>query len=707
MSFYKRFLVPITLILLSASTALIAGLYAMTHQQDARERHREERVVALALAGQIDGLQKVLREYARWDDAAAHAVTGFDAGWLDEQFGLYLHEANGYEANFIVDEQGRTIYAAVHGRRTGDAADRHLGRDYRQALSTAAAQTAGKEISVGGLSVGAHGPLLFAVHRILRSPGSALPRGAPRRYMVVAKEVDEQLALNIKQAAQIAALRLIRRPDPAEAAVPVRTYAGSTIGYYAWAPTTPGTELRHGSMPILAGFVLVLLGLGTIVLRNASTDLRELQASEAKAQHLARHDALTGLPNRRAFNERLVKLAGRDAVYSVLVIDLDGFKEVNDSFGHATGDLLLRRTSERLRRALPPHAYLARPGGDEFFVAWEHGGEAMDHQAAATAIIEAVREPHEFQAEPILVGASVGIAGGAGLEYADVVRRADVAMYAAKSRGRDNWCLYSPTLDDGRRERRELESDLRRAIAAGEISVAFQPIVRSRSGQISGVEALARWSHPTRGAISPDLFIPIAEDSGAIVELGRFVLREACLRARDWPFLLSVNLSPAQFWDRMLVHDVLRTLDECGFPPERLEFEITETYLLRRPDAAEEVIRDLRRHGIKVALDDFGTGYASVGYLRRFEFDKVKLDRSFVEPVVSSPEAADVALAVVALGSALKIPILAEGVETEHHAAILAMAGCEFLQGWFYGMPQSAAEIDTVLAGGANLAAPA
>ena len=238
-SFYNRFLVPITLILLSASTALIAGLYAMTHQQDARERHREEQVVALALAGQIDGLQKVLRGYARWDDAAANAVTGFDTGWLDDQFGIYLHESNGYEANFIVDERGRTLYAAIHGKRTIDAADRHLGRDYRQALTTTAAQRANKETAVGGLSVGAHGPLLFAVHRILPSPGSALPPGAPRRYMVVAKEVDELLALDNGQAAQIAAPRLVRQPNPIRAAVPVRTYAGSTIGCYAWAPTTP------------------------------------------------------------------------------------------------------------------------------------------------------------------------------------------------------------------------------------------------------------------------------------------------------------------------------------------------------------------------------------------------------------------------------------------------------------------------------------
>ena len=414
MSFGKRFLVPIGLILLSASTVLLVGLYLMTHLQDERERQREGQVVALALAGRVEDLQGVLREYARWDDAAANAVTGFDTDWLDDQFGIYLHQSNGYEANFVVDGRGRTLYSAVGGKRTGDAADRHLGRDYRQALTEAAAQGAGKETAVGGLSVGAHGPLLFAVHRILPSPGSILPPGAPRRYMVVAKDVDDQLATDIGQAARVAPPRLVPNPDPALAVVPVRSYAGATIGNYAWTPVSPGTELRRSAMPILGGFVLVLLGLGGIVLRNALTDLRELQASEAKAQHLARHDALTGLPNRRAFNERLVRLAGRDAAYAVLVIDLDGFKEVNDSFGHATGDLLLRRSSERLRRALPRHACLARPGGDEFFVAWEHGPGAMDHQAAATAIIEAVREPHEFQAEPIIVGASVGIAEGTG-----------------------------------------------------------------------------------------------------------------------------------------------------------------------------------------------------------------------------------------------------------------------------------------------------
>jgi hypothetical protein len=304
-SFYKRFLVPIALILLSASTSLIAGLYAMTQQQDARERHREEQVVALALAGQIDGLQRILREYARWDDAAAHAVTGFDPGWIDDQFGVYLYQSNGYQANFIVDDGGRTLYAAVHGKRTADAAATHLGRDYRLALTRAAAQPLGGETAVTGLSVGARTPLLFAVHRIRPSPGRTLPPRAPRRYMVVAKDVDDQLATDLGEAAQLPPPRLVRQVDPGLAAVPVRTYAGSTIGYYAWAPSTPGSELRQSSLPILGGFVVMLLGLGGVVLRNALADLRELQASEAKAQHLARHDALTGLPNRRAFNERL------------------------------------------------------------------------------------------------------------------------------------------------------------------------------------------------------------------------------------------------------------------------------------------------------------------------------------------------------------------------------------------------------------------
>ena len=226
----------------------------------------------------------------------------------------------------------------------------------------------------------------------------------------------------------------------------------------------------------------------------------------------------------------------------------------------------------------------------------------------------------------------------------------------------------------------------------------FQPIVDAQSGRVITVEALARWTHPTMGHISPDIFIPIAEESGLIVELGRQILEQACVAARDWPYRLAVNLSPAQFWEGNLVDEVIATLARIDFPPRRLKFEITENYLLSRPDAADAVIRELRRHGIRIALDDFGTGYASIGYLRRFQFDLVKIDRSLVEAVASDPAASNVLLAIVSLCRALDLPILAEGVETAEQAAMLRANGCKYLQGWHFGRPVSARKIDAIVA---------
>lgn len=301
-----------------------------------------------------------------------------------------------------------------------------------------------------------------------------------------------------------------------------------------------------------------------------------------------------------------------------------------------------------------------------------------------------------------MIGVSIGIALSEGKEFEDVLRRSDVAMYAAKNQGSDSWCIYDSSLDAGRAERRALEADLRAAIQTNGIFVEFQPIVRAGDKQVSTVETLARWDHPTRGRVSPDIFIPIAEESGLILDIGLIVLRQACEAARNWPFKLAVNISPAQFWDAALVSKVLGILRETGFPARRLEFEITETYLLRRPDAAKAVIEELQRLGIRVALDDFGTGFASIGYLRHFNLDFVKLDRSFVNGIAKSAEAQDVATAIIALSTALKLPIVAEGVECLADAEILTGAGCHFLQGWLFGRPMPASVINQQLQTGSR-----
>ena len=270
-------------------------------------------------------------------------------------------------------------------------------------------------------------------------------------------------------------------------------------------------------------------------------------------------------------------------------------------------------------------------------------------------------------------------------------------MYVAKSQGKHCFQLYCAEIDAGRDVRRELQQDLQTAIERGEIAVLYQPIVCARSHETLGMEALARWEHPQRGAIDPERFIPLAEESGLIVPLGQAVLAKACREACGWGVNLAVNLSPAQFWDRRLATTIEEVLRETGFPADRLELEITEGYLLRRPEAAGEVLARLKSIGVRIALDDFGTGFASIGYLQKLGFDSIKIDRSFVAAAVSAPKAADLARAIVGIGEALELPVTAEGVETFEQAALMTSAGCERLQGWLFGRPVSREEATSLI----------
>jgi EAL domain-containing protein (putative c-di-GMP-specific phosphodiesterase class I) len=305
----------------------------------------------------------------------------------------------------------------------------------------------------------------------------------------------------------------------------------------------------------------------------------------------------------------------------------------------------------------------------------------------------------------VSLGISIGIASRQATTDADeLVRRADSAMYAAKARGKHCLQLYSPALDAGRERRKQLETDLRTAIQEGGISIAYQSLVCARSRAIVGVEALARWEHPLFGPIPPDQFIPIAETSGLIVELGKSILTRACSEARHWSVDLAVNLSPAQFWDRSLAGAVSDVLEETGFPPERLELEITEGYLMRRPEAAAEILNRLKSLGVRIILDDFGTGFASIGYLQQLDFDGIKIDRSFVAASNSDSKAADLARAIIAIGDALDVPVTAEGVETLANASLMQAAGCARLQGWLFGRPMPAHEMDLWLADRSRLA---
>jgi diguanylate cyclase (GGDEF)-like protein len=451
----------------------------------------------------------------------------------------------------------------------------------------------------------------------------------------------------------------------------------------------------------LAGFTL----LAGLVLRYMRFTAATIAAGENRLRYLALHDPLCGLPNRNFFSERLetvmanVKRGGSPA--AVLYIDLDHFKDVNDTLGHPIGDELIRNVTLRLSRTLRGDDLVARLGGDEFAVITTSTSEAAALQEIAQRIIAKLCAPYSINGHTIVIGASVGIAvidrrsGNA----ADIMRYADMALYRAKNEGRNRACIYDAVMDADLSQRKLVEQDLREAIEREGLKVLYQPIVNTSGEKIVAVEALARWPHPTRGLISPAEFIPIAEHSGLIIELGSQVLRLACLDGKAWPGIsVAVNVSPLQFRQLDFVSVVERILKETGFDPTRLELELTESTLLGNLDNAEAAMRRLKALGVQLALDDFGTGYSSLLYLRRFRFDRLKVDRSFVLSIEKAPDAAAIVHAIVSLGRGLGMKVTAEGVETAEQHLFLRAAGVHCMQGFRFGTPSEPADITKRLA---------
>ena len=433
-------------------------------------------------------------------------------------------------------------------------------------------------------------------------------------------------------------------------------------------------------------------GLLTAFAEHASLALSDARTVEAMEE--AFHDRLTELPNRALFTDRLAHAldvaARRDSPLAVLFIDLDRFKAVNDTLGHAAGDELMRAVAGRLRKCVRDSDTAARFGGDEFAVLLEDAGSAPGPEQVADRIIAAIHEPFEIAGREVFIGATVGIAYAIGdrMDPDVLLQNADLAMYRAKRAGGDRSGTFAPAMREALMERFELEGALRVALQRGELSVAYQPIVRLDTGAIVGLEALARWDHPTRGPISPALFIPLAEETGVILEIGTWLRGEACERLAAWRTLLpglelSVNLSAAELRADTLPHELESTLQRLGLPGSALALEITERLLVDDPGTQARLER-LRHFGIAIAIDDFGTGYSSLGYLQRFPVDILKIDQSFVQGKSA------LAGAIVNLGRTMDIKTIAEGIETRVQADHLRSLGCQLAQGYHFGRPMAA-----------------
>ncbi|NBB24211.1 EAL domain-containing protein [Porphyrobacter sp. SLTP] len=433
-----------------------------------------------------------------------------------------------------------------------------------------------------------------------------------------------------------------------------------------------------------------------------------IEERERQIIHVGLHDGLTGLPNRKLFTEQLANTLSRRRVgeqVMVAYVDLDDFKMVNDTLGHPAGDALLRIIADQLREDLPD-ALLARLGGDEFAILID----GIDDKASLGNIADALQRcfdrPLSINDQQVSCGASIGIAmaPGDGEDGNTLMKNADLALYRAKHEGKSTYHFFEPALDEAARQRRQLELDLRAAIKEGGFELNFQPLYSLAERRLTGFEALIRWNHPTRGRVNPAEFIPLAEETGLIIPIGEWVLREACHQASIWPADVSVavNVSPKQFAATGIASTVLSALSASGLPPQRLELEITESIFIADVDATLATLHSLRNLGVKIALDDFGTGYSSLSYLRSFPFDKVKIDKSFVEDLGTSSNGHAMIRAITTLANALGMETLAEGVEDIAQYEVLEREGCQNIQGYLFSRPVAANAVAGLLRDGAG-----
>jgi diguanylate cyclase (GGDEF)-like protein len=547
-----------------------------------------------------------------------------------------------------------------------------------------------------------------------RDVGSTfVPFLAGRELLIAWKRLDGPILARIAEIHGLAALTLAPvSKDATSTGLSLENGRGETVAEITWLPDRPGDLMQQRILPIVGvglGFSALMFGAVALHFHRTTKNLAE---TDAIAKDLLGRDPLSGLANRMLFNERLDReLANvRDGApgLAVVFIDLDRFKDVNDSYGHQAGDDLIQLVARRILDILPDRDTLARLGGDEFAIIQTQLASFEQAEALCRRILDLLTRPFAVAHTQVTIGASIGVALAP--EHArsreSLMKLADTALYQAKSEGRNRVSFFQTHMDETLRMRKVVEDDLRKAITGDQLILHYQPLFSSDGEKIVGLEALVRWPHPERGLISPSEFIAIAEERGLVIPLGEWVLRRACEDGKRWPNLrVAVNVSAIQFRHRGFVESVTRALEETGFDASRLELELTEGVVVGDEDAAEAAMIELRALGVHLALDDFGTGYSSLIYLRRFAFDKIKIDRSFLESMEATGESAILVHSIVHLGRALGLVVTAEGVETKEQHRFLQALGCHQLQGYLFSRPVPREEIDRMVA--AQVSAPA
>jgi diguanylate cyclase (GGDEF)-like protein len=704
--------------LLAVALVSIAGLYWSTRQSDEVSVERQVRVTRHSINIALDELAQQQETVAVWDESALHMTQPKPPQqWLYDNIGFWLHQIFAQDEVFLLDGRDRLVQADSEGQIVpasryaalrGDLAplllmvrgklacvngphDRHPGVPLPAGSTVRTTERAVHETHltiVGGRPAAVSAMLIKPSTEDFVRPNPGWPVLISVRYL------DGSFMSELQSRYLIDAPRFSLRHEHQrnEVAEPLKTEAGRRIGYIIWKPELPGSRILDALLPFAVSALAVLALLMLLLTRSLKQTLNERAAFEARAAHLAYHDSLTGLPNRALLSERLQHSLQRGGALSLLLIDLDRFKQVNDTFGHLAGDQLIRDFAGRLQRLVRPNDTVARLGGDEFAVILCDGWNRGQIDAVCGDIIEEFRVPFNLSDTQVFGGASIGAVfsdGGGIRDSTELMRRADVALYRAKAEGRGCHRLYEEGMDESDRARVRLEADLRRALEEGQFAAWRQAQV-DREGKLVGQELLLRWMHPSLGWIGAQDIIPLAEETGLILPIGEWILHEAAAVAAESPELFTaVNLSPLQLAEPGFAEQVVAVFENAGVDPRRIELEVTEQVMLDDGVAATRNLQQLRDAGFRIALDDFGTGYSSLGYLRQLAVDKIKIDRSFVADLQQSRDARAIVAAIVTLGRAIGLTVSAEGVETVSQMEILIAAGCDQLQGFLFGMPEA------------------
>ena len=692
-SFIREVLLPLVAILLLTLLGAGAGLFLGTSMSNQAAQAQQQRMIQASFTQSLAEHLRQLRSLARWAPLETHLATPHtDSQWLNDNVGRWLYEMFGHQLIVVLDEASQPLQAWRDGSLLAapladpvvqSALDSALLRDGGRWDRADFARVNGRvaALAVGGIRADA--------------------RTGARYRLVSLKYLDDGYLAGLAQRNQLQGLHFTGEsaPPAAQARFLLTSQQGDTVGYINWQPSRPGTQMLRTIGPSTGVAVLVVTLLCIYMLRrlwisslNLSQSMLRLGASEAQALHLAFHDVLTGLPNRALVEERLnqaLALATRhDQRVALLLIDLDRFKNINDTYGHHAGDELIIAVGQRLSGLVRANDTVGRIGGDEFIVVMPEVDQLSQALALAQRILDALSQPFPLFGSEVWSGASIGVAFAPkdGLDRLELVRKADIALYEAKSGGRGKYRQFEQAMDESIRTRQSIAADLRQALQSYQgLAVWYQPLMDIDGKSMVGVEALLRWEHPARGTIPPGDFIAIAEETGLIIPLGEWVLREACLTQRRFPDLMvAVNVSPVQFRATGFVARTVEIVREAGGDPQRIELEITEGVLIEDEHEARAIIVALREAGFRIALDDFGTGYSSLNYLSTFPVDKIKIDRSFTQSLGVAENSVAIIESVVKLGHAMGLTVTAEGVETPGQMSALADAGCNQLQGYLF-----------------------